>query len=460
LKNLEIIRICSFIDSFPLPTYVVCPDNVLLANLHFLDSLGLESRLTELNSTSCRERKVGEYVARYLIPREEPAKTGVVTVALKVSKPNGSTQGLIAQESRNLTLMSELGDLIIGVAMPNECFGEIALGIRPPALGISWHDPIGPRPNLKKSWRSFPRWLGYPEFDPVPFAKWLVKVRPGDRRRVSSRINLALKNRRTFQLSYRMLDASGRVRLVQDVLFFDSSSGTYQGGILVELKHENTSKFKGEKQLISLVRRLLRKNDEIHRQFALTLHDDIISGMIVLKMKLESLALNGESKAQCVINEAVRELSHLSNIARNISHQTWPALLEALGLKDALWELTQKLRRDSGIECIATISPTFPLLNQDLSASIYRIVQEAFTNIVKHSKATEAQLSVTWNNLAVSVTVRDNGIGIDEKKGNGSRSLGLAGMRERARGAKGTFSICKMKGGGTEVKARFPLSGR
>jgi signal transduction histidine kinase len=150
----------------------------------------------------------------------------------------------------------------------------------------------------------------------------------------------------------------------------------------------------------------------------------------------------------------------LSNIARNISHQTWPALLEALGLKDALWELTQKLRRDSGIECIATISPTFPLLNQDLSASIYRIVQEAFTNIVKHSKATEAQLSVTWNNLAVSVTVRDNGIGIDEKKGNGSRSLGLAGMRERARGAKGTFSICKMKGGGTEVKARFPLSGR
>jgi signal transduction histidine kinase len=402
---------------------------------------------------------VGDSVARFLIPSDEPREIGVDTVALKVSPPDGSTRGLFGIENRNLTPMSELSELIIGVAMPIGWLGDLASGAHSSALGISWHDPIGPRPNLTKSWRSFPRWLGYPEFDPVPFAKWLVKVRTGDRNRVSSEISLALKNRRTRRLSYKMIDASGRVRSVQDILLFDSSSGAYQGAILAEIENQNVSKSEEDKQLLNLVRRLLRKNDEIHRQVALTLHDDIISGIIVLKMKLEALRLTSDSVVQSALTDAVRELSNLSNIARNISHQTWPPLLEALGLKESLWELTQKFRRDSGIECIATISPIFPRLNQELSASIYRIVQEAYTNILKHSKATVVQLNVKWNNLAISVTVRDNGVGIASKKGAGPLSLGLAGMRERARGANGTFSIRRLEEGGTEIEARFPLSG-
>ncbi|MBC2713789.1 MAG: hypothetical protein HF978_00570 [Desulfobacteraceae bacterium] len=116
---------------------------------------------------------------------------------------------------------------------------------------------------------------------------------------------------------------------------------------------------------------------------------------------------------------------------KRISAQLRPGLLDDLGLSAAIeWQAGDYQKR-SGIDINVTIEPDEIFLDEDLSIAIFRVCQEALTNVVRHSGATDARVHLTKNSKNVALVVEDNGIGITEKELAKKNSFGLIGMRER-----------------------------
>jgi len=452
-----------FINTIPLPAYAIsaASNSMMEVNGLFAVEMGFESnRRINLSEDSETAFPTGKFMCRFALPAPPDAEHLESTVALRVKHCDGSIHGLMGVESRACALHPQLEPLIIGIALPHWPISPSKkAGSSAGVSGTSWHDPLHQKFSLNKPWRTLPAWLGYKTDQPCPLNDWLVRVHQDDRPGVLKEIKAALRNRRSTEFQYMILDRDGCPQRVRDALFFESDSGRFIGGILIGPgSNFSQKKIKEDVQALNLVRYLLRRNDDLRREFALALHDDIISGILILKLKLATILQTASSHDRTILAESVEELTKLSMLARSISHQTWSPVLEFCGIKEALLDLCQKLEHDSNIKCRATINKSLPRLDRLLSSSIYRLVQEAFTNVVKHSQATSVSLEVNLSDSKVIVRIRDNGTGISSRSKNGSKSFGLAGMRERTRSANGQFSINKMAGGGTEIKATFPIN--
>ncbi len=145
-------------------------------------------------------------------------------------------------------------------------------------------------------------------------------------------------------------------------------------------------------------------------------------------------------------------------LKRRIIESLRPTLLDNVGLIAALrWLVDESLRR-SGIACEEKYPDVMPELSADARIAIFRVVQECLMNITKHAKAKSVIVIVTANDKELSVTVRDDGVGIDEKRIETPQSHGLLGMRHRIESLDGKVSIRSLGSGvGTECSFTLPL---
>jgi signal transduction histidine kinase len=159
------------------------------------------------------------------------------------------------------------------------------------------------------------------------------------------------------------------------------------------------------------------------------------------------------------VRQAVEDLELEIDNLRAIISDLRPSLLDDLGLRAAIEALLDR-RRDAGLEVVGEVDmPEGRLdgqLGRDLETTIYRVVQESLTNVVKHARADSARVSISLGNGEITIEVEDNGIGFDSEEV--TRGFGLAGMRERVLLAGGTLEV-DSSGGGTAVRARLPVSG-
>jgi signal transduction histidine kinase len=133
--------------------------------------------------------------------------------------------------------------------------------------------------------------------------------------------------------------------------------------------------------------------------------------------------------------------------------------LDEIGLKSALRWYGEGYAQRSGIEVDLDISETLERLSQDMETAIFRIVQEALTNIHKHSKSPIARIRLVLDAEAVTLEIVDRGVGMPALSAHGGLSLvgvGISGMRDRVRQLGGQFRIDSDQGG-TVVQATFPL---
>jgi len=134
-----------------------------------------------------------------------------------------------------------------------------------------------------------------------------------------------------------------------------------------------------------------------------------------------------------------------------------PGMLDHLGLAVAIEWLAQDFQKRTGIKCSVSIDPSELRLDADMSFSIYRIVQETFTNISRHAEASRVTVSLRQSPDRVELVVRDNGKGITQEQLAKPNSYGLLGIRERAYHWRGEALITGRKGQGTTVKVSIPL---
>jgi signal transduction histidine kinase len=197
------------------------------------------------------------------------------------------------------------------------------------------------------------------------------------------------------------------------------------------------------------------------RRWARELHDETLQGLGSLRLLLAaSLRQRDVARLEEAVREAVAQLEAEIDGLRALISELRPAALDELGLREAIDALVERHRVHSALDVrssvrLARASPGRGALDDDLETIVYRLVQEALTNVVKHANASTVDVRVCANASELSVEVCDNGCGFDPEAL--TTGYGLKGMRERVALVGGTLTISS-DAGGSCVRARLPLS--
>jgi signal transduction histidine kinase len=215
-----------------------------------------------------------------------------------------------------------------------------------------------------------------------------------------------------------------------------------------------------------LLAREIKVQEEERRRIARELHDEVGQSLTGLIMSLDALEqtlpLDGRERSHLrrYLTEARDIASGTLQEIRRVIFDLRPTLLDDLGLAAAVdWYAKTSLSK-AGIQPIVRASGLDSRLPQQLEVALYRLVQEAVANVIKHSYARECTVSLTGGNGAVETLVEDDGRGFDPDKISraGEEHLGIVGMEERVRSLGGQFAIDSQPGGGTRVCIRIPLT--
>jgi PAS domain S-box-containing protein len=206
--------------------------------------------------------------------------------------------------------------------------------------------------------------------------------------------------------------------------------------------------------------------EEEGRRIGRELHDEIGSAMTGLKWDLEGLdKLCSETSGQIdcsALRERIKGMVALidttSSAVQKISSELRPAILDDLGLIPAIESQAQEFATRTGIICQFDASVESIDLDREKATAVFRIIQEALTNILRHSQATRVNIIIEKEDGELIVEIKDNGRGITEEEKARPSSLGLIGMQERAHLIKGRIEITGFPGKGTVVTVRVPIS--
>ena len=213
-------------------------------------------------------------------------------------------------------------------------------------------------------------------------------------------------------------------------------------------------------QLRALAARLQQVREEERTRMAREIHDELGQALTGLKMDIawmrDRLPRDHETRSQCtsIIHRVDGTLSAVRRIATDLR----PSVLDELGLAAALEWQGQVFEARTGIEVVMEVSIVGGVVPDDLSSSAFRILQESLTNIARHAKAKRVDIRLYQNVHRLTLEVSDDGIGIPAERMEGTTSLGLVGMRERALACGGQFSITGLPGIGTTVLLTVPLA--
>jgi signal transduction histidine kinase len=200
---------------------------------------------------------------------------------------------------------------------------------------------------------------------------------------------------------------------------------------------------------------LVTAREEERRRLRRDLHDGLGPTLAALGLKIETARrkLGQNSGADAVLADLSARTEEAVADIRRLVYALRPPALDDLGLIGALQQVVAPAESSLHV-AIETPDESLPPLSAATEVAAYRIVQEAFTNIVRHARATQCIICLQVSDAALELSVQDNGVGISDSV---RRGVGLASMRERADELGGSFRITPIAGGGTCVEARLPL---
>ncbi|QPJ66040.1 MAG: GAF domain-containing protein [Candidatus Nitrohelix vancouverensis] len=216
-------------------------------------------------------------------------------------------------------------------------------------------------------------------------------------------------------------------------------------------------------KLRNLYNQLENVREEERTRIAREIHDELGQALTISKLDLSWLkqknlgSSNGTKDIEDKINYMMTHIDRTIEELNRITSELRPHVLNVMGLFETLKLETEKFVNATGVKCDLHISDQVPTLHPDLSTLIYRVYQETLTNIVKHSRAKHVDVQFVKNGSSLTLTVKDDGKGIEPSRMYNSNSFGLTGMRERVMEWGGEFSISGTPGEGTQVYISVPL---
>jgi PAS domain S-box-containing protein len=290
---------------------------------------------------------------------------------------------------------------------------------------------------------------------------WIVNVHRDDLPRHLEVYADAFEKKERFTSEYRMRRHDGQYRwmLDQSVPRF-TDDGTFAGyvGYCFDISDQKET----TAARIELSGRFIHAQEAERERIARELHDNINQRLALLANGVQEFEQATSENHDPLQKKQLQELWQLTNeIATDIqhmSHQLHPSKLHYLGLAAAVRELCREFSRQHKfeIECVVRDLPQD--LDETVSLSLYRTVQESLHNVVKHSHARHVKVELTRQSSVVELRVSDDGTGFDPEQARDNHGLGLISMRERLRSVGGEFSIWSKPSLGTQVRGTVPAT--
>jgi len=306
---------------------------------------------------------------------------------------------------------------------------------------------------------------------------WMEYVHPDDREPTTVRWNASAKSGENYESEYRLRSQAGiyrwfRARAVpirddegNIVRWYGTCSDIHDSKVLEQAMRDSAAKLEKmveerTEELRRLSVRLMTMQDQEHRRIARELHDGLGQELAVAKMVLDSavqqksaqLETGACAEASSIIDRAISQV-------RTMSHLLHPPLLDEVGLLSAITWYLDGLTDRSGIETSLDVQPPeFPRLEPELETAIFRIVQEALTNVFRHSEAGRVWITLTHADGKTFVSVRDDGKGLEERVVQlqpDSIGIGIGGIKQRAKELGGELRLANAKPG-TLMEVEIP----
>jgi signal transduction histidine kinase len=266
---------------------------------------------------------------------------------------------------------------------------------------------------------------------------------------------------RLIETQYRKVNAAQAqinvvtARLLEDSLLFASASvllALIFAGITVRMASQLVRGMEWQTAELGRVSfHMLEDQEAAARRFSHELHDELGQSLTAVKTNLKALPDRSERVADCIhlVDDAISNVREMSQLLR-------PTILDDFGLAAGLRWLCEGFGQRTGIEMVCDV-PFEGRLPDEAETHLFRIAQEALTNVARHASAKQVHVSLKEHADRVTLTISDDGCGLSATPGN-SRGLGLIGMRARARSAGGDVQIRSRPGEGVLIEVRVPLT--
>jgi PAS domain S-box-containing protein len=287
---------------------------------------------------------------------------------------------------------------------------------------------------------------------------WAEGVHSEDLQRCLTTFAQASDQRQPFRMEYRLRRHDGEYRWVLDIgvarFDADDSFAGYIGSAI-----DVTAQRLAQEMLDRLSGKLLDAQEKERSRIARELHDDICQRLAILSLEIEHAvrSLDVTPGQADRMREVWEHCSEIAGDVQALSHELHSSILDHLGMVAAVRNLCAEFSRQQGVVVEFTHENVPSSLPQDVSLCLFRVVQEALHNAMKHSGVSFFQVDLQGTPEGISLEVRDAGRGFDVEKMRENGGLGLISMQERIHLVKGTFAIDSKTNFGTTVCASVPL---
>ncbi len=308
---------------------------------------------------------------------------------------------------------------------------------------------------FNKSWLDF---TGRP-IDSELGNGWSEGVHPEDLSRCMETYTQNFDRREEFRMEYRLRRHDGEYRWIIDIgVPRYSQDHSFVGYIGIGI--DVTERKRAEEILASVSRRLIDAQDQERARIARELHDDFGQRLAMLNNELEQLQqdpFDFPSKVRSRMRELQNDTSAIAAGVQSLSHELHSSRLELLGIAVAVRGFCREFGEKQNIQIDLQVRNIPGDVSPDISLCLFRVLQEALHNSVKHSGVRRFGVRLWGTSDEIHLTVKDSGAGFDREEARTSKGIGLISMEERLKLVKGTLLIDSQLKRGTTVSARVPL---
>lgn len=212
----------------------------------------------------------------------------------------------------------------------------------------------------------------------------------------------------------------------------------------------------GQAKLRSYATELIRAEEEERARVSRELHDGLGQLIAAVNLEIETLRAEAPESLAPRIDDLRTLANQIGTDIRRMAHELRPAILDELGLHDALLALTRRMSRPPRLTVELKVRGNLIVLPEDLRLTCYRVAQEALANVVRHSNASRAEVHVDLDAHVLRLSIMDDGTGFPEATQT-NEGFGLVGLRERIESVGGVLNFGRADLGGALVAAELPV---
>jgi PAS domain S-box-containing protein len=306
-------------------------------------------------------------------------------------------------------------------------------------------------------------WYRIYGFDPKEgLSAWndrLQRIHPEDRAKVEEAKDRAIREKSHYEVDHRIVLPDGTVKYTHTVghPVLDASGAVER---FLYTMMDVTERKRAEEALSSMSRRLIEAQEQERTRIARELHDDLGQRLSLLANELQQLQQDPSTLPEVTgrMAELHKQTTQLATDIQTLSHELHSSKLEFLGIAAAMRGFCQEFGEQTKLKIDFKSHDLPSPLSPDVSLCLFRVLQEALHNSVKHSRVRQVDVRLWGASDEIHLEVSDSGAGFDSEAAKQSRGLGLTSMEERLKLVKGTLSIESQLKRGTTIHARVPVN--